>query len=134
MEKVQILESVETNCAKMTLRSDGIIRTEIVDNYDLEIDDARKLMDGYLKLGKGRKTPHLIVFKHMSMADRAVMKFMAEEANNFGKADAIVIDSKAQKILADFYILVQRPKVPTRFFTLEEDAIEWLHSQAESPE
>ena len=117
------------DCAVMSMRSDGIIQTLIRENHDIAMSDAQELMDAYVKLANGGGVPHLIVFSQMSIADRAVMKFMAEEANEVGFADAIVIDSKAQKILADFYILVQRPKVPTKFFRLEEDAVEWLRSK-----
>lgn len=113
------------------MRSDGIVQTEITRNYDLEIFDAKQLMDAYLKLGDGIKYPHLFVFMDMSLADRDVMKYMAEEANDFGVADAILVDSKAQKILANFYILVQRPKIPTRFFLVRDEAIEWLRSYVE---
>ena len=41
-------------------------------------------------------------------------------------ADAYVLKSLAQKIIANFYIRLNKPKIPTNFFTDEDSAIEWL--------
>jgi len=110
----------------MSMRSDGIIQTVIKDDCDVRISDAELLMDAYLKLGKGKKIPHLIVFGEFAMADRSVLEYMAEEANAYGKADAVVITSMAHKILANFYLKFQKPSVPTKFFKAEDEAVEWL--------
>jgi hypothetical protein len=39
---------------------------------------------------------------------------------------AIIISGLGQKILANFYLTVMKPKSPTKIFTNEEEAIEWL--------
>ncbi len=110
----------------MSLRSDGIIQTRVKNDCDVRIEDAKYLLEAYLKLGEGKKVPHLIIFAEFAMADRDVLEYVAEEANEFGKADAVVISSMAQKILANFYLKFQKPSVPTKFFKSEDEAVEWL--------
>ena len=41
-------------------------------------------------------------------------------------ADAIIVPSLAAKLKGDLYLRLHKPLVPTRFFTSEEKAAEWL--------
>ncbi|HEY6160590.1 MAG TPA: hypothetical protein VI112_05185 [Bacteroidia bacterium] len=41
-------------------------------------------------------------------------------------ADAIIVPSLAAKLRSDLYLRMHRPLVPTRFFTSEEKALEWI--------
>lgn len=58
-------------------------------------------------------------------------KFMAskEYAGN-RKAVAIIARSLATKIVSNFFISVNKPFTPTRVFTNETDAVEWLKKMA----
>jgi len=44
-------------------------------------------------------------------------------------ADALVINNLPHRLLADFYLKFNRPDIPTRFFSSEEEAREWLKTQ-----
>jgi hypothetical protein len=55
-----------------------------------------------------------------------VMDFIANVANKHGKADAFVIHSLPQKILGNFFLKFKQPSIPTKFFSSEKSAIEWL--------
>lgn len=43
-------------------------------------------------------------------------------------ADAIVITNLPHRLLADFYLKVQRPDIPTQFFKTYDEALAWLRS------
>ncbi|MGZ3885614.1 MAG: DUF7793 family protein [Bacteroidia bacterium] len=43
-------------------------------------------------------------------------------------ADALITDSLAMRLIANSYIKFNRPEVPTRMFSDEKKAIEWLHT------
>lgn len=47
-------------------------------------------------------------------------------------AIAFCSDKLAYKILGKMYIKINRPKVPTKYFTKRKDAIEWLESFIQS--
>jgi len=42
---------------------------------------------------------------------------------------AIIVDSKVSSYFANLYLKFSQPKVPTRLFTREEDALKWLQEQ-----
>lgn len=46
--------------------------------------------------------------------------------NHYTHCDAIVIRNLAQKILADFYIKINKPQMPTKIFYSVEKAVEWI--------
>lgn len=53
------------------------------------------------------------------------------EYNNHLNAVALLSPSSAMKILGNFYLRLNRPAVPTRFFTVQEMAVDWLVTFAE---
>lgn len=43
-------------------------------------------------------------------------------------ADAVIVTNLPHRLLADFYLKVQRPSIPTKFFKGFDEALEWLRS------
>ncbi|HRE75153.1 MAG TPA: hypothetical protein PK798_08550 [Flavobacteriales bacterium] len=122
-------ELIQLPFATMKFREEGILEIRINPYHITTSDDLRFLHK--LKGGKGggKKYPNLIVMGFHSSADHTARAFSAsEESQAYRKADAFVISSLAQRIIANFYIKVQRPKVPTRFFNNEELALNWLRT------
>ncbi len=50
----------------------------------------------------------------------------SEEGLRYSAAEAFVIKSLAHKLLANFYLKVNKPSVPTKFFGKKKDAENWL--------
>lgn len=46
----------------------------------------------------------------------------------YSLAEAYVFSSLSHKILANFYIKINKPPVTTKFFNEEKEAVEWLKS------
>lgn len=87
----------------------------------LEIHNVKERVSG------GKKIPNLVLMGKHSTADKEGRAFsVSEKGSRFRNADAFVITSLAQKIVANFYLKIEKPSVPTRFFTKEEEAVEWL--------
>jgi len=121
------LISVNLNFATISMREDGIINTNILIDDPVNIEQAKELLNAYINVSKGVKTPNLYTVSKFALMEKEVMEFIINEANQHGKADAFVIHSLPQKILANFYLKFIKPNVPTKFFRTEEKAIEWLN-------
>ena len=50
----------------------------------------------------------------------------APTGNKNTLADALVINSLAHKILANFYMKMNKPVKPTKIFTSQKKAVDWL--------
>ena len=87
----------------------------------------QKLVAAQLELG-GFKLPVLVLCSEHATTDTELLKTISKNANNpYSVADAFVIKSMAQKILANFYIKINRPERPTKFFNNKEEALIWLN-------
>jgi hypothetical protein len=117
---------IDLGFATVKMRDDGIVNTNVLFKKSATLEQAKKLLEAYIQITKGIKTPHLFTMTKLTIMEAEVMEFMANVANNHGKADAFVIHSLPQKILGNIYLNFKSPQIPTCFFSSEEKAIEWL--------
>ena len=107
---------------------DGISWAVLAENALIELDDAVQLVE-LARQTYNPNQPFLLILDGRQIAG------MSNEARNYGvshgfssmlKAMAIVVDSPATRILANFYMKFNRPKLPTRVFSDAESAKAWL--------
>ncbi|HQQ95467.1 MAG TPA: hypothetical protein PLQ93_13015 [Bacteroidia bacterium] len=65
----------------------------------------------------------------MSTAEARVRYAESEYIRRYRLADAFLVKSLPIRIVANFFIRVTRPKIKTRLFTSEEEAVDWLLRQ-----
>ncbi len=124
--EVEIINTITLGYASVSMRSDGIVHTHIYLKEAVSLEQAKELVDAYLKVTESKKTPHLFTANKFVILEKEVMDFMKNVANDYGKADAMVISSLPQKITGNFYLKFIKPKVPTKFFSKKEKAVLWL--------
>lgn len=125
--KEYISEVLEYRISKVALRADGILHISIKAEEEFTVDDYKDLMDAALKIGHGHKFLNLISVGQDTIPDHETRKMSTSQEGSIYKiADAFVIHSLPQKLIGNFYMNFYKPFVPTRFFTKEEEAIDWL--------
>lgn len=111
------------------LRDDGILQIDIDDDTYFDVNDANELIAIAKEIGNGKRFLNLIFTGKGTLLDPKARKISSsEEGSIYKKADAFVISSVAQKLIANFIIKAEKPAVPTAFFTNEKEAVEWLLS------
>ncbi len=120
------LKAVNLGFATVSMRPDGIVNTDVLINTSATLEQAQELLDAYIEVTNGINTPHLFTVSKLAIMETEVMEFIKNEANKHGVADAFVIHSLPQKILGNAYLKFQPPSIPTKFFSSEEKALEWL--------
>jgi hypothetical protein len=119
-------QSVNLRICKMHLREDGIFQIEVKANELFSLEDAMEV-----RAQKERicpiLTPNLWIIGEHTNPDKDAREYAClKENTSFRSADALVISSLSQRIVANFYLKVNKPPVPTRFFLTESDALKWL--------
>ena len=109
------------------LLTDDIVYIFYKANTRLEIKDFKEGTRTYNLLAQGDQLKILVEIGKLSTATAEARKY-AQENNPESPAEAIVIHSLAQRILAKFYILLHHSNHPTRIFDDKEQALEWLKS------
>ena len=92
-----------------------------------------KIVEAMGKIGNGKRFPVLIDCGEFASVDKEARILSAnKEANIFSSADAVAYHSLAHKLFADFYVKHNKPEVPTKVFSDNESAIEWLKKRKKS--
>ena len=108
------------------LRDDGIIQINTKD-HTYSVNDVIEINNAQGELCNGIKRPAVTFVDPYSNIESDAREYMATfESTRFSTAEAFVISSVGQKILANFYLKVNKPTVPTKIFTNLNSAVEWL--------
>ena len=112
--------------SEIFLRDDGIIQMNSR-NHTYTLQDLKEINVAQGKISGGKRLPLLVVADQYSDIESDAREFMASfEATQFSSAEGYVLRSLGHKILGNFYLKVNKPGVPTRFFNEETDALQWL--------
>ncbi|MCH2228974.1 MAG: hypothetical protein MK105_01425 [Crocinitomicaceae bacterium] len=96
--------------------------------------DHKTIQAGYdfLDENGGGKFYNIYQFGSFSDIEPEVREWAADHnGNHYTHTDAIVIESLSQKIITDFYLKFNRPKMPTKIFYNLKKALVWTNLQIE---
>lgn len=128
MEKFQEDNSVrlkETDYVTMLIQH-GIFYAYFKSIDVLDINVANVTVRDRLIFFENKAYPCLFDITEVKQTTKEARDFMADEGNQLVLASAMVVTSPMLKMMANFYIMVNKPKNPTRLFTDRENAQEWL--------
>jgi hypothetical protein len=108
---------------------DQIYRYIALKNSTIDMDTLEKMTKVGDSWNGTRLCANLIDIRNMIFIDSKTRTFAAEQYREHVAGTAILIDSKISSYFANFYLKFSRPKVPTRLFTAEGEAMEWLYEQ-----
>jgi hypothetical protein len=102
----------------------GTFKCEYV---DLEL--AKAAVENRIKYFGKHDYPMIVILGCVKHITKEAREFLAsKEGCQKVKRCAIVISSEVTKIIANFFIRINKPQVPTTIFTSEEKARQWLLS------
>jgi len=116
---------IQTRTVTITLREDGILQVHALPGFDQGENDARENLDACRHLVEGKKVPVLVNTILQGTLDRQARNAYAT-GSDFALAQAILVNSAFTRIAANVFIRVAHPVHPTKMFTSEDEAIQWL--------
>lgn len=124
-QEPHITKSQETDYVTMFI-SNGIFRCYFKATEVMDIRTAADTVQDRIKFCEGVAYPCLFDITEVKQTTKEARDFMANEGNDLVMASAMIVTSPMLKMMANFYIKVNKPKNPTRLFTDQESALEWL--------
>ena len=108
-------------------KSNGIVYVTFKDNCNLDIPLQMQLLDYYYDITDG-KLMHFMFFaaENVSITKEARDNAIKTEDQSTLGATAVVVDTLAYKLIANFYLKFNKPKRPYKVFSKEEEAVKWL--------
>ena len=125
-------EVIEVHAGRIWLGEDGIVRTFTKPGAELTLADAKEQIAAIGKIGRGKGVPILVDFTNLKSQDREARTYFAgEETTKAVSACALLISSPLSRVIGNFYMGLNKPITPTKLFTSEAEAIEWLKGYLE---
>lgn len=121
---------VSTRCATFNLIEEGILHIVLIENSEIDLEES-KLMQQKSQLLTGGK-------KFVALIDARTKVFVTKESREWGSsaeaqknmiAQAILINSLANRLVGNFIIKFHKPVAKTALFTDEASALKWLKNQ-----
>jgi hypothetical protein len=111
----------------LNLRADGIMYVRTSTEKEETVELVKKMVAKMGEMLNYKKAPILAIHDEYSMPKKANRDYWAKkESCPYSKAEAFMMDSTAIKLIANFYLKVNKPERPTKLFTNENEAIKWL--------
>lgn len=108
-------------------RSDEIVEIICSDNYEYSVADIKENLEYIKSVCGNKKISVLNNLQKFTTVNNEVREFVAKAPHkDFIKAEAFVIHSTGQWLLANFYLKVNKPIVPAKFFKTRNDAEKWI--------
>ncbi len=119
--------TIQLDFASVFLRKDGIVETVISNNTVIDKAQCVDLLSAYSQILANKKYPLLLLVGDFATATKEAREFSASKAGlKYSKVEAYVFNSLPHRILANFYVKINKPPVPTKFFKTKQEAVAWL--------
>ncbi len=94
---------------------------------EVTLDDSRANVALCLQRNAGRRRPLLVDLRGVKSQTAEARAYLAgREGVQVSQAVGLLIGSPVSRVLGNFYLGLNKPSVPTRLFTSEEEAQAWL--------
>lgn len=120
---------------EITILAPQIFKVKPYEGIELNEEDVREMRKIYLKFSENKPFAILLDAVYDFTPTEEARKLLAsKEYTELRIAAAFVTNSLANKLFGNFFIRFNRPATPTRMFTDEKTAFNWLQIQVEKYE
>ncbi len=124
------MENIITKTAVLSYLEKDIILVKILENAEIDVPESEENFLASMELSEGKRYAILV--------DACVPVQVTPEARVYGShperqkkliAQAIVVNSLANRLIGNFLIKFNKPPAPTQLFADYETALKWLRKE-----
>jgi len=128
----EIVDQIETPELIVRLRKDGIVHITLRKHLVYDIEVQTKLLDINIKITGGKKS----FFIYDAEENVIITKEARDNSHKIeqlapSKGSAAIASNLAYRIIGNFYLKVNKPKIPFKVFDNFDKGIEWLKTLPE---
>ena len=110
----------------------GLVHRRVAPGSEIQLQDAKDNTAKVIEVSGGANYPILVDLKEIkSISKEARDHFSMRGRKPNVIAIAMLVSSPLSRIIGNFFLGLNKPTVPTRMFTSEEDAIRWMKRNTE---
>lgn len=124
-----VFNRIETSTIFMEIK-DEVLYIIVKKDADLDIDEVKEAVEARKKLQGNKPILTLVDNRELWQLTKEANRYSASvEVATLSKAMALLSEtSLAARMIANFFIKVNKQHVPTKMFKSEEKALKWLNS------
>ena len=107
-------------------KQNSILFCKYVDKTDIDLEIAKQCVQSRIEFSLGVSHPTLIDLKGVRSVSKAAREYFSKEGVQLITAGAFLTGSPLTKMLGNIFLKINKPSIPTRLFTDEGAANEWL--------
>jgi hypothetical protein len=123
---VQINQRGVENEYAVISEENGILICRFKKGLDLDLEAARKCVQLRKDFSEGKSYPLLVDIKELESASSEAREYMANEGTSLVTAGALLISSPVTRTIGNIFLMLNRPRVPSRLFNNKAAALAWL--------
>lgn len=120
-------EKTETPYITMWI-NDNILCCRYANDLHVSLEVAKSCVEARIFFSKGKSYPLLIDMKGVKSSTWAARQYLATIGATRVTAGAMITGSRLNRTLGNAFLILDRPRVPTKLFTNELKAREWLQA------
>jgi hypothetical protein len=113
-------------------RDDQIYVYKALNKCTLDLETAKAMTKAGDEWNGTALCANLVDIRDMLFVDSKVRNYAAAQYRSHVAGSAILLGSRFTVTFANLFMKFSKPKVPTKLFTKEDDAIQWLKDQMEN--
>ncbi|MDF1672615.1 MAG: hypothetical protein P1U41_03875 [Vicingaceae bacterium] len=126
----EIIKSDTSKKSLLNLRKDGIITLEPKMGETIQTLESMKIdFEIFKEWTQNEKYNFLVDSRRLQKFDSELRVFAQENSPIFFKKYAVIITSGTSSFLANMFMHLTKPQIPTKLFTNKTDAINWLNEK-----
>jgi hypothetical protein len=117
---------------RMWLRPDGIVQLVWAPRTTVLFEDATEALEAMAQLTGGRRSPLLVDMRDTGPLDRPTRAELTRRSD-LQSAVGLIVGTPLTRMMANFFLSVNKPQFPTRLFDTEASAVAWLQEFVGAP-
>ncbi len=118
-------ESYENRNARFWIEK-GILFFEYKPNTSIDLEVAMRVVADRIAFQNERQLPVFCDTRGIVSIDKAARDYLAKSGSLLAKAVALIGSENVSMTMSTFYLEINKPSVPTRIFTVEQEAMDYL--------
>lgn len=120
--------AVTTTTCKVWLGDDGIVRSVMLPGAEDNRETAKENVSAGIQVSGGKMRPLLLDMSKIKSMDRGARDYYARSDKREGSelAVALLVKSPISRVIGNFFMGLNKPSLPSKLFTDENKALDWL--------
>ncbi len=120
--------TITTSVCQISIEENEVVFVKMNENAIIEIEEVDELHQSLNELVDHQPYCMLVIPASGNSSSAEARKYAARLKNKKVIAEAIVVDNLAHRLLANFYIKVNRPRQKVRVFSNVPAGLAWIES------